>query len=143
VKEAFFYINDGGEISNPKVVRKAFKLNPGRYKLTIEECSKRTLPQNAWFHAVLPYILRGLRDAGFNEVKDVHDAKAVVKSLFFKRKITNGIETIDIIEGTSAQTKINFAEKATDIIDWAAQYLEIDIAPPSSQIGIHQFKELS
>jgi hypothetical protein len=143
VKEAFFYINDGGEISNPKVVRKAFKLNPGRYKLTIEDASKRTLPQNAWFHAVLPYIFRGLRDAGFNEVKDVRDAKAVVKALFFKRTVTNGIDTIEIIEGTSKQSKINFAEKATEIIDWAAQYLGIDIAPPSSQIGIHQFKELS
>lgn len=137
MKELFFYIDDHGNITNEQVVAKAFsELLAGRYKLTIEDANKRSLPQNAWFHACLPAIVRGLQNIGYTEVKTPDDAKAVVKALFFKKQVTNGIDTIEIIEGTSEQTKLEFAEKATEIIDWAASYLGIQIAPPSSQIGL-------
>jgi hypothetical protein len=133
----FFITKDGGKFKNIKKMEDYNKSLPdGRYKVTIEAHSKRTLQQNAWFHAVLPDILQGLRDAGFNEVKNTEDAKDVVKALFFKKEITNGSETFQVIEGTSKQSKLNFAEKADEIIRWAAEYLNIDVAPPNEQLTI-------
>lgn len=110
------------------------KAEPGRYMVKVIPYKHRSLPQNAWLHSVLPEIAQGLREAGYNEVKDEEDAKAVIKSLFFKKAITNGIDTVEVIEGTSAQSKINFAEKADDIIRWASEYLNLDIAPPDTQL---------
>lgn len=65
-------------------------IEDGRYKVIVEKANKRTLNQNSWFHAALPEIQRGLYDAGYNDVKTPEDAKDVVKSLFFKKPITNG-----------------------------------------------------
>jgi hypothetical protein len=130
------YIRDG-EITNKQAVRKLFeKLQDGRYKLEISDANKRTLQQNAWFHAVLPDILQGLRDVGYNTLRNTDDAKDVVKAIFFKKKVTNGIEEIEIIQGTSDTEKIDFVEKADQIITWAKEYLGIDVAPPASQTSI-------
>lgn len=123
-----------GVIANKAAVRKLFdQLQDGRYKVEVTDYSQRTLPQNAWFHAVLPDILQGLRDAGYNELRDTDDAKEVIKSLFFKKKFTNGIEEIEIIQGTSKTIKMDFVEKADQIITWAREYLGIDLAPPETQ----------
>lgn len=108
-------------------------LSDGKYKITISKADKRTLDQNSWFHSVLPMIKDGLRDAGFETVKSDEDAKAVIKGLFFKKYVTNGIETIPVIEGTSESTKLDFASRADDIIKWAKDYLNIDVAPPGKQ----------
>lgn len=113
-------------------------IDDGRYKVIVEKANKRTLNQNSWFHAVLPEIQRGLYDAGYNDVKTPEDAKDVVKSLFFKKPITNGSETIEIIEKTSEKTTIEFAEKADEIIKWAFEYLGVDIAPPETQLEIYE-----
>lgn len=112
-------------------------LPDGTYRVTIESTDKRSVQQNAWIHAILPYIVQGLRDMGFSEVKNPNDAKAVIKALFFKKKITNGIEEIEVIEGTSQQSKIDFTEKADDIIRWASEYLGINVAPPGKQLEIN------
>lgn len=134
-----FYLNKhNGQITNKSMVAKNInELMDGRWEINIKDASQRTLPQNNWFHVVLPLIQKGLQDIGYTEVKTPDDAKAVVKALFFKKKISNGSDEIEIIEGTSSQTKINFAAKATEIIDWAASYLGIQIAPPSAQTGLY------
>lgn len=127
-----------GKIENKLDVAKMFKLEDGNYKVTLEPTKKRTLLQNSWFHAVLPEIVQGLRDAGYNEIRNEDDAKEVVKSLFFKKKVTNGIEEIEVIEKTSKTEKFHFAEKADMIITWAKDYLGIDIAPPGKQIDVFE-----
>lgn len=108
----------------------------GRYKVIIEQEDKRSLQQNAWIHAVLPDIMIALRDAGYSEVKTPEDAKDVVKALFFKKEVTNGTETIGVVQGTSKTSKLDFTSKAEEIIRWASEYLGIDIAPPSEQTEI-------
>lgn len=134
MREYFFHIEDGA-IKNPSAVRKAYSdLSDGRYKGTIARSNKRTLPQNAWLHAVLPDILKGLHNRGYNDIRDVNDAKLVVKALFFKKVVSNGLENIEVIEGTSQTSKEVFIERADRIINWAKDYLEIDIAPPMKQI---------
>lgn len=109
-------------------------LPPGRYKIVVENEDKRTLQQNRWIHAVLPDILMGLRDAGYDEVKTTEDAKDVVKAIFFKKQVSNGSETIEVVQGTSKTSKFDFSSRAGDIIKWAKEYLEIDIAPPGDQL---------
>lgn len=108
-------------------------LTEGKYKITISKSDKRTLQQNDWLHAILPDVVKGLRDAGYNDIRTTENAKDFIKSLFFKKEITNGIETHEIIMGTSETSKLDFASKAEDIIIWAQQYLGIDIAPPNKQ----------
>lgn len=121
-------------IKDEKLINSPFKgFEDGWYLARCRSLKKRSLPQNSWFHAVLPDILEGLREKGFNEVKTETDAKNVVKALFFKKTISNGIEDIEIIEDTSDTSKLDFAERAEDIIIWANEYLGLDIAPPAQQ----------
>ena len=134
--EFFMYI-EAGEIKNKQVVKKAFdNLPEGRYKVTIVKSNKRSLNQNSWLHAILPDILIGLRDNGFNEVRTTQDVKSILKELFFKREITNGVESLFVIDGTSGTSKELFMERADQIITWAKDYLGIDVAPPCKQIDI-------
>lgn len=109
-------------------------LPAGRYKVKIENEDKRSNSQNAWFHVVLPEILIGLRDAGYEDIKTPEDAKDLVKALFFKKQVSNGPETIEVIQGTSKTSKLDFSSKAEEIIKWAAEYLGIEIAPPDKQL---------
>lgn len=132
----FFIYKTDGKFTNKALSRHLEELKDGKYKIEIKKADKRTLTQNAWFHAVLPQIKDALVDIGYKEVKNEDDAKAVVKALFFKKVITNGVESIEVIEGTSEQSKINFAEKADEIIRWGFEYLGIDIAPPNKQMEV-------
>lgn len=136
----FFVTIAKGEISNKRTVKARFdELQDGRYKVKITKSSKRSLAQNDWLHAILPEIVEGLRDKGFNDVKTTDDAKAVIKALFFKKTISNGIEDIPIIEDTSATSKEDFIERSEEIIKWAIEYLNIDVAPPGKQTELNYF----
>lgn len=128
-------IKDGKlSFNNDKARKQVNSLPDGTYNVIIERHSKRTHQQNAWFHAVLPDVVEGLRNMGFNDVKTVEDAKVIVKGIFFKRKYSNGVEEIEVVEGTSETDKTIFIERADEIINWAYQYLGIDIAPPNKQL---------
>ena len=111
-------------------------LPQGRYKVVVTQVHQRSLQQNSWIHAILPDLVLALRYAGYSEVKTTEDAKDIVKALFFKKEITNGTETIEVIQGTSKTSKLDFTTKAEEIIRWASEYLGIDVAPPSEQTEI-------
>lgn len=133
MSSAIIHIKEG-KIQNPKAIRNLFDdITDGRYKIEVTKSNKRSLQQNAWIHAILPEILQGLRDAGYNEIRTTHEAKDVLKSLFFKKTVTNGIDEIPVIEGTSETSKENFIERADEIIRWAQEYLGINVAPPNKQ----------
>jgi hypothetical protein len=135
MSKEFYISKTEGKAANFKKFKEHWDSLPdGRYKLTIASNKKRSLQQNAWFHSVLPDILNGLREVGYNDIRTTEDAKDFVKSIFFRKKISNGFDVVEVIEGTSEQSKLNFAEKAEDIIIWANSYLGIDIAPPSEQL---------
>lgn len=115
-------------------------LPPGRYKVNeLVPYKQRSLNQNSWFHVVLPAILAGLQEIGYSEIKSVDQAKAFVKSLFFRVVYTNGIDVVEVIQGTSETDKTDFASKADEIINWAREYLGIDIAPPGQQTAIDYY----
>lgn len=133
MSSAIIHIKDH-KIQNPKAIRELFDdITDGRYRIEVTKSNKRSLAQNAWLHAILPDILQGLRDAGYSEIRTTQDAKDVLKSLFFKKTVSNGIEEIPVIEGTSETSKENFIERADEIIRWAQEYLNINVAPPGKQ----------
>jgi hypothetical protein len=127
-----------GAVENPEVLSRAFaKLKDGYYMVQVKSRRNRSLQQNAYLHAVLPDIMQGLQDAGYQEINTVEKAKQVVKALFFKTQVTNGIETIDVIEDTSATSREDFTARIDQMIIWAKEYLGIDIAPPDSQTTLN------
>lgn len=133
MSSAIIHIRDS-KIQNPKTIRRLFDdLTEGRYLVEVKKSNKRTLQQNAWIHAILPDIVKGLQDVGYSEVKTTAQAKDILKTLFFKKVITNGIEEIPVIEGTSETSKEDFISRAEEIIRWAQEYLGINVAPPNKQ----------
>ena len=134
-----FFISKTGAAIRAKQLRDHLnELPDGRYLVTVQSTTKRTLPQNSWFHAILPDIMKGLRGVGYNDIRSLDDAKDFVKSIFFTKEVTNGTEIVKVIQGTSETSKINFTEKAEDIIIWANEYLGLDIAPPEKQLAFNQ-----
>lgn len=136
MKEFILHI-DKGQITNTKAVRNAFdELQDGHYLVRIEPKKTRSLNQNAYFHGVMvPMVLQGLRDAGFNEIKTPEDAKDIIKSLFLKKIIKNKIsgEEIPVIRHTSELTTVEFNIMMEECGQWASEYLEIFIPPPNYQ----------
>lgn len=137
--KTFFLNKQDGQIINKTIVAKNInELADGRYMVKIENAAKRSHNQNNWLHAVCDDIQEALYNKGYREVKTKYDAKAVVKALFAKKLVRNenSGDEIVIIQDTSDMTKEEFSKFAEEVIDWGVQYLEINIAPPSSQIGL-------
>lgn len=130
----FILYKKDGEITNEKVLNKTLEsLNDGKYLVTFKSIKKRTLPQNAYLHGcVIPYVFKGLRDAGYDDVRDNEDAKRIIKTLFLKRKITNNKtdEVIEVVKDTHELTTLEMMAFIDEVIKWAAEYLSIVIPPP-------------
>lgn len=137
--EGFINITDDGQIENLKgFLKKAATLKPGRHYFKIEPKNKRTLPQNAWLHAILPEIAKRLYDLGWYDIKTPNDAKKFIKALFFRKVITNGKISQEIVEDTSDTSKEDFTERAEEIIAWCWEYLNLNVAPPGKQVKMYQ-----
>lgn len=98
----------------------------------------RSLALNDYFHGVLlKYVLQGLIDTGHDEVKDIHDAKEVVKLLFLKRrefdKKTGKVKAV--VLKTSRLTNKEFIHFIEIIQRWAAEYLGVYIPDPNEKIN--------
>jgi hypothetical protein len=140
MKNSVFIHISNNQITNKKLIRQAFEiLKDGRYQVTIESKNNRSNDQNAYLHGVvIPLVFEGLRDAGFDDVRDKEDAKLVIKTIFLTRKIhspENG-DTIPIIRKTSELTTIEMMQFIDDVIKWAAEYLNVQIPLPNEQIEI-------
>lgn len=127
-------------VSNTLAIDKAFReLKEGSYEMKITRRNKRSLSQNAFFHAILPDLQNGLYEAGFHEVKSPDDAKTVVKNLFLKRKIKNEVtgEEITVVRDTHDLTKEEMSIFIDEVIRWAAEYLSITIYSPNEQAALN------
>lgn len=111
-------------------------IEPGKYLVSFKPYKRRSLNQNNWLHAICPIVMKGLQDAGWYEIDTPYKAKNFIKEMFFKVGISNGIEHMEIVQGTSEADKADFAQRAERIIIWAREYLNLDIAPPGEQINI-------
>lgn len=129
------------QITNKQVIRKAFEeLKDGRYLVSIENGKNRTSPQNRYYWGCcLPLVKDGLQGIGYREVKTNEDAHEVLKYLFLKKVIPNE-ETGEVIETLGTTTKLStteFNEYIDQIIQWAAEYLSIQIPLPNEQLQIN------
>lgn len=135
MKEAIVYINESGEIANKNAVKEFFKLKPGRYKITANNCDKRTLPQNAYFHSILPELQKGLYDAGWRNITNVNRAKRMIKELFLteieKNEVTG--EEMKVVRDTHDLNKEEMSNFLDEVLQWAAEYLSVTIYSPNEQ----------
>ena len=137
--EHIIHITDG-EITNKSVIRNAFKsLTSGRYLVKITKSNKRSLNQNAYYHGVVvPLVMTGLKDVGYSDIKSNEDAHEVLKYLFLKKKIGN-VDTGEVIEllgSTAKLTTTEFMTFISDVQQWAAEFLNIQIPDPNEQIEL-------
>lgn len=137
--QVFVYIT-GNKITNKKAIAKAFnELKDGRYLITIEGHKNRSTQQNKYYHGcVLPLVKDGLRDIGYAEIKENEDAHEVLKYLFLKRSIPNeGTgEAIELLGSTTNLSTVEFNLFIDQIIQWAAEYLGIQIPLPNEPLTI-------
>lgn len=130
-----------GQIINRAAIKKLFtSLLDGVYLLKCDAFKKRSSQQNRYyFGCCLPLVKEGLQDIGYREVKTNEDAHEVLKYLFLKKVIPNE-ETGEVIETLGTTTKLStteFNEYIDQIIQWAAEYLSIQIPLPNEQLQIN------
>lgn len=138
---AEFYITkrQGDVININRVATALSALGDGTYLCRIEGARKRSNSQNRYFHGpLLTAVFEGLKDAGFNEVRDKEDAKQVIKELFLKRKIknVNTGEIIQVTKDTHSLTREEMNIFIEEVIRWAVEYLGIVIPYPNEQLTI-------
>jgi hypothetical protein len=106
------------------------------YQAKIERKDKRSTQQNRYLHGVmLPIIRDALREAGWNQIKTIEDAKDFVKLQFLKYDLVNE-KTGEVKEGyrnTSALTKLQFMELVQDVQIWLQEYFDIYLPLPGEQ----------
>jgi hypothetical protein len=106
------------------------------YQAKIERKDKRSTQQNRYLHGVmLPIIRDALREAGWNQIKTIEDAKDFVKLQFLKYDLVNE-KTGEVKEGyrnTSALTKLQFMELVQDVQIWLQEYFSIYLPLPGEQ----------
>lgn len=134
MKDCIVHISDR-QITNRKAVATFFSdLKDGKYLLSAKNIRKRSNNQNAYLHGVvIPLVFEGLRNNGFDDVRDHEDAKLIIKTLFLKRSVTNGLETIEIVRGTSELTTSEMMEFISEVQKWASEYLNVYIPDPNQQ----------
>ena len=128
-----------GEILNKTAVRNFFKgLPDGRYQIKAESFKKRSNPQNRYlWGAVYQYVLDGLQDLGYDEIKTVEDAHIVCKNLFLKVNLpSKDGEALEFIRSTKTLNKQEMGEYIDKIIRWAAEYLSVIIPDANQQAEI-------
>jgi len=98
--------------------------------------SHRSLQQNAYFHAILPFIREALKDTG--NIMTVEDIKIMLKSMFLKQDIVDSEGTVmgQRIRGTHELNKVEFGEFMSDCNHWCIEYLSCEIPKPGEELEI-------
>lgn len=108
------------------------------YIITIKKKQKiRSNRQNRYyFGIVLPLVLRGLRNAGF-DVHSKEDAHDIVKCKFLKVDIENDSgEFITSFKSTKEMSTQEFKEFIDNVQYWASEYLNEYIPSPNESQDI-------
>lgn len=131
-----FYIDiEHGQIVQKRVMRKYFdELVDGSYKITIKKGKRRSNRANRYYWGVvINLVLEGLKDAGFDTVRDAEDAHEVCKALFLKQSEQHGDVKIERVGSSKKLTSVEFEEYIMHITTWAWDYLSVMIPAPGEQ----------
>jgi hypothetical protein len=134
---AYFSIKEG-DIQQKFSVKKAFDLPDGSYELTIRKKGRRSNPQNAFFHSILPELQKGFYDAGWDNVKTPEDAKWKLKKMFLTVKVYNEKtgEEDEYVRRTRDLNKEEMNTFLEEVLRLAAEYLSLTIYSPNEQCRI-------
>jgi uncharacterized protein CbrC (UPF0167 family) len=125
------------EVVNKKDLKRVVEgLPDGRYTAKFERKDKRSTQQNRYLHGVMiPIIKDALREAGWNEIKTMEDAKDFVKIKFLKYDVVNEKtgEVVEMYRNTSALTKMQFMELLQDVQIWLLDFFNINLPMPGEQ----------
>ena len=114
------------------------KLRDGDYILTLEKKNKkRSIFQNQFYWGVIiPLVKQGLYDNGYELTTElVHE---YLKSNFSIKEIVNehSGEILKLIGSTSEMTTTDMMLYFEKIMQWSAEYLNVIIPEPNSQLEI-------
>lgn len=130
------------QIQNPKVVRQIFDdLTDGRYLVEVSRKNKRTLPQNAYLHAVLiPEFKNALNSVGYDEVRTYEQAKSILKETFLKSHVVNEAtgEALEFTKDTHTLSKVEMMELIEEVIKFCADKMNYQIPFPNEQAKLWQ-----
>lgn len=137
------HVSENGSLSEYK--RKEIKTILDQHKgndivISIQrKRSKRSHPQNAYFHAVcVPLISQRLIELGFNEAKSLDWTKDFIKyNCLLKEVVSEKTgEVIKSLGRTSALSKSEFMDFISEVQQFAAQKLDLYIPDPNEQLTI-------
>ena len=114
------------------------KLKDGEYILTLEKkTKKRSLSQNAYYHTVVvPIVCDGLNDVGYRVTRtETHE---FLKGRFAREEKVNEKtgEVMEIKGRTSNMTTSKMMDYFSEITQWAAEYLKVQIPQPNEQLTL-------
>lgn len=140
MKQIFFgkTVNGVPKISRRNEMQEALLAFEGKeFQITIEKKKKsRSLNQNGYYHAVVvPMVRQGLIDIGTKLTRE--ETHEILKMKFLKKEVVLE-ETGEILNytGSSAElTTTQFMDYIAEIQMWAAEFLNVVIPDPASQIN--------
>lgn len=132
------------KVSNSKLstiatndIRKAIaELEGKNVEITIKQArSKRSLPQNAYYHScIVPIIRQGLKDLGYTMT--LSESHEFLKDKFLQDELVHP-ETSEFLgkrtKSTTELSKGEMVEYIDNIMDFSATILGIVIPPPNTQ----------
>lgn len=116
-----------------------FDLAPGEYMVEIKPYRPgRSNKQNAYYWGVVvSLVYEGLRDQGYDDIKDNDDAHDFIKSMFFKTVIySEEHDNLEVVKSTTKFSRSEFEERIENVRRWAFEFLGVTIPPPNSQSAL-------
>jgi hypothetical protein len=114
-------------------------LKDGRWYVEFSNRNKRTLPMNKYLHGVLiPEFRKALNSVGYAEVKNDHQAKLILKSMFLTGEVFNKEtgEVIKYVKDTHDLTTIEMSELFEEVIRFTAANMDYQIPFPGEALKL-------
>lgn len=127
-----------GKIQNPRAVKLFFDaLKDGRWKLDATPLNQRSNQQNRYyFGLVIPLVQQGIKHLGTDITKE--ECHEFLKARFNSQELLNPetAEYIQIPRSTTAMSKEQFCEYISKIQQFSAEFLNVVIPDPSTQMAL-------
>ncbi len=126
------------KVTNRKTANDFFlSLEDGSYVWSVKPLKVRSLSQNAYYHGCcVPAVKQGLRDIGYDDIKNNEQAHEFLKNRFLKRYVSkngNPEEVIELPGSTANLTTTEFMDYIAEIQKFAAEWFGVVIPDPNSQ----------